>query len=141
MSTILQKTRVRTDIKENTLYITLHGTLLEKDVENIYSDIRFGVADLQPGFNVVTDLTQCRIGSLAGIAIFKKIMAYLVTSEVGQTIRIVGKAKLIFKQMSRITETVEGYSPIYVATSEEADKLVKEWRLAQSPEISKEGTG
>ena len=51
------KAKVKTDIKKNRIYITLPSTIVKKDLEKIYSDIRFGVADLKPGFDVITDLT------------------------------------------------------------------------------------
>ena len=71
------KAKVRTDIKKNRLYITLPTCINTKELEKIYSDVRFGVADLKPGFDVVTNLNHCSIGHLSAIPTLRKITAYL----------------------------------------------------------------
>ena len=91
------KAKVKTDIKKNRLYITLPTTIVKKDLEKIYSDIRFGVADLKPGFDVITDLTYCTIGHLSAISTLRKIMAFLVSNKVGRVVRIVGNMNVILK--------------------------------------------
>jgi hypothetical protein len=120
------RSKVRADIRRNRLYITLSGAISKKEVENIYTDIRFCVADLKPGFQVITDLTQARIGHLVGIPAFIKIMEYLAANKVGKVIRVVGKAKIILQQMSRITAMVKKYAPVYVSTMEEAENLLSD---------------
>lgn len=127
--------KVTADIKKNRLYITLAGTINKSAVESIYTDVRFCVADLQPGFDVVTDLTEAQIGHLLGIPTFIKIMEYLKTHGVGRVVRVVGKAKSLFRQISRITESVQVYRPTYVATRAEAEELLSD----TAAETSREG--
>ncbi len=100
------------------------GSISKKEIEEIYTEIRFGIQDLQAGFDVITDLRQCKIGHLAGISTFKKIMEYLVENDVNRVVRVVGKSKVIFKQMSRITSSVSSYSPIYVSSLEEMEEVL-----------------
>jgi hypothetical protein len=120
--------KVRADIKDNVLYITISGNIRKQHVDAIYTDIRFGVADLKPGFAVITDYSQAKIGHLSGIASFKKVMTYLMESGVGQVIRIIGENSLILKQILRISSAIQGYTPIYVSSIDEAKSKLSEQR-------------
>jgi hypothetical protein len=119
-----QNAKVSADIRKNRLYITLAGTIRKKEAENIYTDVRFCVADLQPGFDVVTDLTEARIGHLISLPVFLKIIEYLKASKVGRIVRVVGRGKTIIQQMAKATELVNGYKPIYVASLAEAEEIL-----------------
>ncbi|KAB2890249.1 MAG: PilZ domain-containing protein [Desulfobulbaceae bacterium] len=119
--------KVRADIKSNRLYITLSVTASKKELEKVYTDVRFCVADLKPGFDVITDLSQCTLGHLSGIPIFRKIMDYLVQHRPGEVIRVVGKMSVLFKQLIMLATRFQVYKPVYVTTIEEAEE-----RLASS---------
>lgn len=119
--------KVRADIKRNRLYITLSVDASKKELEKIYTDVRFCVADLKPGFDVITDLSQCTIGHLSGIPIFRKIMDYLVQHRPGEVVRVVGKMSVLFKQLIMLATRFQVYKPVYVTTIEEAEE-----RLANS---------
>jgi hypothetical protein len=124
-----QKSRVTADIKRNRLYITLSCDPSKKILEKVYTDVRFCVADLKPGFDVITDLSQCSIGYLNAIPTLRKIMNFLATKQPGEVIRVTGKLSLIFKQLIRLTTIFQSYKPFYVATLDEAeDKLTKSTR-------------
>jgi hypothetical protein len=129
-----QISTVSANIKKKRLYITLRGIIPKKEAERLYTDIRFCVSDLEPGFAVITDLTQCRIGHLSAIGTFRKIMHFLLEKQVGQIIRIIGEAKVIYLQMLKLSDKTQGYEPKYVATLEEAetllDQLVKKESVA-----------
>lgn len=116
--------KVTADINKNRLFIELTGIIRKKELKALYTDVRFSVADLKPGFDVITDLRASTIGQLSGISEFKKIMQFLISNQVGTTIRVVGKTSLILKQVTRITKSISGYSPIYVSTIEEAEELL-----------------
>ena len=119
--------KVRADIKRNRLYITLSVDASKKELEKIYTDVRFCVADLKPGFDVITDLSQCTLGHLSGIPIFRKIMDYLVQHRPGEVVRVVGKMSVLFKQLIMLATRFQIYKPVYVTTVEEAEE-----RLANS---------
>lgn len=121
-----QKTRITADLKKNRLMITLGGRIRKPELERIYTDIRFCVQDLQPGFNVITDLRDCTIGYLSGALVFKKIMEYFLANKVGKIVRIVGNSRTIVHQISKLTSTMAGYSPIHVNTPEEAEEALAE---------------
>lgn len=118
--------KVTSDIGRNRLLIELSGTIRKKDLGALYTDVRFCVADLQPGFDVITDLRACRLGHLSGIPEFKKIIQYMIHSKVRTTVRVVGKTSLVLKQISRITKVIPGYKPIYVSSIEEAEQQLDE---------------
>ncbi len=115
---------VSADIKRNRLFIKLRGDVPKKDAERIYTDIRFCVSDLKPGFAVINDLTEARIGHLSAIDTFKKITAYLAEKNVGPVVRVVGNAKIIFQQFSKLTMHINGYQPMYAKNMEEAEVLL-----------------
>ena len=117
---------VTADIKRNRLIIKLRGTVPKKDTDQIYTDVRFCVSDLKPGFVVITDLTEAKIGHLAGIDSFRKIATYLAEKQVGPIIRVVGPSKIIFQQLAKITNQLAIYKPMYVKSMEEAEDLLKE---------------
>lgn len=123
-----QRVTVRADIKKNRLCITIACNITKKELDKIYTDVRFCVADLKPGFDVVTDLSQCTIGHLNGIPTLRKIMAYLTAREPGEVVRIIGKTSLIFKQLLGFTSQFHSYKPIYVSSLEEAEKKLDHTR-------------
>ncbi len=116
-----KRSTVSVDMKKNRLVITLHGTIRKNDLESIYTDIRFGVRDLQPGFDVVTDMRNSTIGYLTGITTFLKIQKFLKESAVGKIVRITGTSKTFLQQISTLTENQNGYTPTYVESLEEAE--------------------
>ena len=123
---------VSANIKKKRLYITLKGIIPKKEAERLYTDIRFCVSDLEPGFAVITDLTQCRIGHLNAISTARKIMQFLLEKKVGKIIRIVGQGKVIYLQMLKLSDKMNGYEPKYVATLEEAEGLLDELSKEES---------
>lgn len=120
---------VRADIKRNRLYITLFSAPNKDILAKIYIDVRFCVADLRPGFDVITDLSDCGFGHLNGISTLHKIMDYLIANQVGHVVRVVGKKSLLFRQIVRLATVFQSYSVAYVTSLEEAeDKLMNSAR-------------
>lgn len=122
----LNKSRVTADIGKNRLLFKFSGRITKKDLENLYTDVRFCVADLRPGFHVINDLSECKLGSLNSIATFRKIMNYLMENKAGKVIRITRPNSLIHKQIVNFSAGKQGYKPIYTTSLEEAEKLLEE---------------
>lgn len=116
--------KVRVDISRNRLYLVIAGKITGKDIDEFYTDIRFGVADLKPGFGVVTDLTQCQLSHLAAIPTFRKIMHYLADKGVREIVRVVNRDSMVFRQAMNITAHFQGYKPVYVDTITAADEML-----------------
>lgn len=127
------KIKVRADIRENILYMTYTGVIRKKHIENAYTDVRFCIADLKPGFALITDISHARLAHLSGVATFQKAMSYILDNGVSHIIRIIEKDNIIVKQISRISEPVEGYKPIYVSSLAEAmEKLAEQQKQQKS---------
>lgn len=104
----------------------------QKETERIYTDLRFCVSDLEPGFAVITDLTECRIGHLSAIGTYRKITNFLLEKKVGHIFRVTGEAKIIYLQMLKLSDIIQGYEPKYVATLEEAEFQLDELMKTES---------
>lgn len=114
--------KARADIGKNRLYLEISGSVSKQALANLYTDVRFQVADLQPGFGVINDLTRSRLGHVSGVPTFRKIMHYLVENGVGEVVRVINANSLLFKQIHNISSMVCSYIPTYVSTMEEAEK-------------------
>jgi hypothetical protein len=129
---------ITADIKRNRLVIRLRGDVPKRDAERLYTDIRFCVSDLKPGFAVITDLSEASIGHLSAIDTFKNITNFLAEKQVGPVIRIVGQARVIFQQIAKLTKQITGYQAMYAKTMEEAEVLLAE--LMEQKTSSSENT-
>jgi len=116
--------KVRVDIKRNRLYCSIVGKISKSDMENFYTDVRFGVADLKPGFDVITDLTNCNFGHLAAIPAFRKVTHYLAGKGVGEVVRVVNPKSMIYRQAMNFASRAQGYKPVYVSTLQEAEEFL-----------------
>ena len=117
--------KVKADISKNRLYFTIAGQAVKKEMDKLYTDVRFCVADLKPGFDVISDLSECNIGYLSSVPTFRKIMNFLITKEVGEVVRIINGKSLILKQVLNLSSRICGYKPIYVSTLEEAEEKLE----------------
>lgn len=119
-----QGSKVTADLKKNRLIITVSATASTKEAKKIYTDIRFCVADLQPGFDVITDFSQCTLAHLSAISTMRQIMDYLVAKQPGNIIRVVERGSLIFKQLIQFIHKFQSYKPIYANSLEEAEEIL-----------------
>ena len=112
----------KVDIKNNRLYLKFSGGVTRKELDRLYTDVRFAVADLLPGFSVVNDLTECTLCHISGIATYRKISKYLIRNGVRDVIRIIKSDSLVLKQFLNFASRFAEYIPIYVATIKEAEE-------------------
>jgi len=78
------------NIKKNRLTITAAEKITKKSMDSLYTEIRFCVADLKPGFDVITDLSACTLATLSGFTTYRKITNHLIISKVGRVVRVRG---------------------------------------------------
>jgi hypothetical protein len=128
-----EKSLAKADAARNRLYIKIARKLTKKDLDNLYTDIRFCVADLRPGFNVITDLSECTIAALNGVSTFRKISNFLIENRVGTVVRIMNDDSILFRQFINLTARMQGYKPIIVSTLEEADAKLLELAGRSAP--------
>ena len=80
MKNVNLKPRIKAtaNIAKNRLHITMSGNVDSKSLEKLYTDIRFCVADLKKGFEVISDISQCNILYVSSFPNYKKIIDYLI---------------------------------------------------------------
>ncbi len=116
--------KVVTNIGKNRLYFTISGKVTQKEVDSFYTEVRFCVADLEPGFDVISDFSECKLAHLGAIPTFRKIMGYLITSGVGEVVRVMPDKCIFCNQIMQLAARSQGYNPICVFTLEEAEDIL-----------------
>jgi hypothetical protein len=114
-----------TDIARNKLHLKISGDVDTKSLEKLYTDIRFCVCDIKPGFDVIVDTSQCNLLYVTSLPVYKKIIDYLVSKKVGQVIRIVKDHSIISKQFINFTKKIQCYKASYAENAEEAEEKLK----------------
>lgn len=117
--------KVNADIHKNRLFFNFVGIATQKAMERLYTDVRFCVADLKPGFDVISDYSECTLIHLNSIPALKKIMSYLIENHLGEIVRILHRDRISQKQVLNLAIRVQGYTPIYVSNHEEAEEKLK----------------
>jgi hypothetical protein len=113
---------VKINKRKNRLYMKISGNVSKRALDSLYTDVRFAVADLQPGFGVVNDLTECTLCHITGVATYKKITNYLVQNGVRDVVRIINKDSVVLRQFLNFASRFAEYIPLYVSTPEEAEE-------------------
>ena len=113
--------KVVANIAKNRLHISVAGNLSRGNLDKLYTEIRFCVADLRPGFGVITDLSDCTIAALSGIPTFRKITSYLITNKVGGVVRVIDEKKVVLKQLINFTARIQGYKADHYYSLAEAE--------------------
>lgn len=124
--------KVNCNIKLNRLYITISGSITKSELNKLYTEIRFCVADLRPGFVVINDFSQGSFGNLDGVPTFRKIMKFLKENKVGRVIRVTGNKKILFYQIMRLCQSLQEYKTDYVNNMVEAEELLAQESLEEN---------
>ncbi|MBM9537812.1 PilZ domain-containing protein [Desulfobulbus alkaliphilus] len=123
----MSKVKAVADISRNRLYLTMSGHVDAKTLNALYTDIRFCVADLQPGFIVIDDSSECNLIYLSGLPVYKKIMDYLAANKVGEVVRVV-QDTISHKQIINYTDKIQCYKTMYADQIEAAEKKLEATR-------------
>ena len=119
------KIKAVSNIQKNRLYVTISGNITIKLLEKLYTDIRFCVADLNPGFNVISDISQCNIIYITSLPIYKKIIQYLIDKKLGNIARIIKEENIGCKQILNFTENIQCYKIMYAHSVNEAEEMIE----------------
>ena len=109
------------NIRKNRLHVAISGNIDSKSLEKLYTEIRFCVADLKKGFEVISDISQCNLLYVSSLPIYKKIIDYLIANNVGEIVRVIKNDNISFKQIINFSSKIHSIKPIYVASKEEAE--------------------
>lgn len=126
MSNAEKRLKVHADIKKNRLYFTIVGSVGKADLDRLYTEVRFCVADLKPGFDVITDLTACGLGHLSSLPTFRKITHYLASKGVRNVVRIMNPGTVILHQIINFASRAASYKSFWVTSRQEAEEFLEQ---------------
>lgn len=118
--------KIKVDRERNRLYVNVCGTVSRSVMTELYTDIRFSVADLAPGFSVVSDLTACVTGALESLEVLNRVMEFLLDKDVKIVVRIVDGSRLISRQVRNFEKRGLTYTVLYVQSSEDAEEHLRQ---------------
>ena len=116
--------KAKADINNNVLYIKFAGFISGETMSKIDKEIFAEAEKLTPGFHVITDMTQFKIGNSDALSIAQKTIVKLAKMKVGKIIRVIGSSQNAVVQSAAITQGVDGYEVEYVPTLEEAYQIL-----------------
>lgn len=119
------KSKVETSLAQNRIFLQFSKILTKTDLDSVYTDVRFAVADLKSGFNVISDFSQTRFLFLNGLGVFRSIFNFILSNDSGEIIRVIQEDRIIYKQLLNLSLRTPGYVPIYSPTVEEAESRIK----------------
>jgi len=117
--------KAKADIKDNRLYLTISGNIDSKSLDKLYTEIRFCVADLKRGFEVVKDISHCNLLYISSLPIYKKIVDFLIANQVGEIVRVIKNDNISFKQIVNFSEKIHCYRTIYAENKDDAEKKLE----------------
>lgn len=114
------------NIKKNRLTISVAGKVNKRSIDSLYTEIRFCVADLKPGFDVITDLSACNLADVSGFPTFRKITNHLISSKVSRVVRVIDESKIINKQLFNVTARSQSYKAHLFSNLEAAEEYLSD---------------
>ena len=116
--------KVTANTAHNRLNITMIGTLSVEEAQKSKLTIEATIATLQPGFDVINDISRFIRGDDAAGNVLKEIIILLIQNRVNRVVRVVGTSKSGLIQFANNTLQIEQYKIHYVPTLEEAELLL-----------------
>lgn len=124
--TVANKSIIDTSIGENRIILIFPKILTKKELDILYTDVRFAAADLKPGFNVIANFSKTKFLFLNGLSVFRKIFNFLLSSDSGEIVRVIQDNRIIYKQLLNMSLQISGYVPIYAPTIEKAEAKINQ---------------
>jgi hypothetical protein len=117
---------VRSDPGRNRLYLTMAGHLGAEERQAVIKLLMAEAAHLEPGFDIVSDISALHPTDEAGFKDLLRAKAALKLRGSGRVVRVV-KIPLSRIQFTRVSEAA-GFDADCVDSVEEADRLLDELR-------------
>ena len=102
----------RADIDQNRLYVTLKGRIASEESKQAASRVIADLKKLEPGFDVVTDISEFEPATQKEVDILIQVHKVLIESGVNRIARVVGReikatvGKIQFERASKLTKVV-----------------------------------
>lgn len=114
---------IRVDTVKNRLYVTLTGFFALDEIKKCGNETIEATKRLRPGYDVVTDITQFKVGTPEVAEDIKRVQHHFSVSGVRQGVRIVGRNPIAKIQFRRTGSEV-AYNSTDVATPADAEALL-----------------
>jgi hypothetical protein len=121
---VIDMYKVKFDESINRVYITVTGILSFEEAQKAKQAIEESIMNIQPGFDVINDISKLiRADEKAGI-ILKEIIVLLIQKGVKRVVRVVGTSQMGLIQFANNSLQTDKYNLSYVPTLEDAEKLL-----------------
>lgn len=117
--------RISADQMLNRLTITLSGKIAASETDAVMELIFKEVLLLNPGFSVITNISNFKSLERINQQIMTKISTYLKSKGCRKVIRVVGASKEGLLTFAQNTSHIKDYNVSYVATMDDALRLLK----------------
>jgi hypothetical protein len=114
---------IRADTLKNRLYVTLAGIFTLEEMRRCGDETIEATKKLRPGYDVVTDITQYKVGSPEVAKDIERVQAHFRKSGARQGVRVVG-ASVISGMQFRRTGAQADYNSVNVASLQDAEELL-----------------
>ncbi len=121
----MKKSKIETNLKENRITLVFAKILTKKDLDSVYTDVRFTVNDLKPDFNVISNFSETKFLYLNALGVFRKIFNFILSNDCGDIVRVIQDNRIIHKQLLNLALRVPGHVPNYAPTIDEAEAKLK----------------
>ncbi len=116
--------KVRIDEEKNRIVVTLAGILTTSEAVACKEIIEKEVVKLSPGFDVIDDISNFRLGQEKAGPVLKEIINYLANHNVHKIVRVVGSSQTGLIQFAKLTGESKSYNLNYVPTLKDAESLL-----------------
>ena len=115
---------LKKDTNNNRLYVTISGVVSLEEAEEIKEKMIKETEGIEPGFDVVNNLSKYIQGDERAGIILQDIVNYFVAKGVNRIIRVVGTSKTGLVQFAKFTQEIDGLNIHYFPTLEEAEEFL-----------------
>ncbi len=112
--------RIKTDSEKNRMILVISGYITKEEVVSIKESIAREVNSLKPGFDIINDVSNFRLGQNEAGMLLKSIISFLKEHKVSRIVRVVGASQIAVVQFATYSQGVSGYDVKYLPTMEEA---------------------
>jgi hypothetical protein len=125
---------VRSNVKKRRMYIDLYGAISLAEVQQVARAIAVETGKLGPWFDVVTDISSCRVGGSDIAASLRGIQEQLAARGMRYAVRVVGESIRTMLMMWRLPDRAD-YSAETAVSVAEADAILDELQAGRRAEL------
>jgi hypothetical protein len=117
--------RIRTDSEKNRLLLALSGFVTVEEALVIKEVMAKEIPKLTPGFDVINDISNFRMGQEPAGKILQDIIRFCISHNVGRVVRVVGASQAGLIQFANFTGKIDSYNVKYVPTMKDAETALE----------------